>query len=214
MDFGAGWYGWLEALVFSSYMSVLVNECPMDFGAGWYGWLEALVFSSYMSILVNECPMDFDECPMDFGVGWCGWLEALMFSSYMCVLVNECSTGGGDEGKKICWVSWDIICLSKAKWGLGVKHCCMFNLSLLSKWKWRILNDESSSWANFLVSCYGDVKIAALRGSTSFKKASLWWRDLCALWDSIDIAPHSNCFSSSISCKLDNDKSLDFWSHD
>lgn len=38
-------------------------------------------------------------------------------------------------------------------------------------------------------------------------------KPLCALRDSIDIAPQSDWFSFSISCKLGNDKFLDIWRH-
>lgn len=52
--------------------------------------------------------------------------------------------GRGHDVKKVYWVSWDSICLPKEEGGLGVKHRGLFNLALLSKWKWQILNDDSS----------------------------------------------------------------------
>lgn len=43
--------------------------------------------------------------------------------------------GGDKEANKVCWVSLDVICLPKKEGGLGVKHCGLFIINLLSKWK-------------------------------------------------------------------------------
>ncbi|MCI07485.1 LINE-1 reverse transcriptase like, partial [Trifolium medium] len=58
--------------------------------------------------------------------------------------------GGGVEDKKLCWVKWDQICLPKEQGGLGVKNLELFNLALLSKWKWRFLADGDAVWADLL----------------------------------------------------------------
>ncbi|KHN46938.1 Putative ribonuclease H protein, partial [Glycine soja] len=47
--------------------------------------------------------------------------------------------GGDGENKKMAWVSWDTICISKEKGGLGIKNLEAFNLALLIKWRWKIL---------------------------------------------------------------------------
>lgn len=43
--------------------------------------------------------------------------------------------------------------------GLGLKHVALFNIALLSKWRWRILNDEGDFWAGLLSYRYGNIKI-------------------------------------------------------
>lgn len=59
--------------------------------------------------------------------------------------------------------------------------CERFNLVLLSKLKWRILNDKNSMGAGFLSCKYGDTKVVMLENSAIYcdRKSSLWWRDLC-----------------------------------
>jgi len=41
----------------------------------------------------------------------------------------------GNEGRKIAWVKWRIVCSPVIAGGLGVKDIRCFNDALLSKWK-------------------------------------------------------------------------------
>jgi len=43
--------------------------------------------------------------------------------------------GVGVEQKKIAWISWESICLSKEKGGLGIRDLNKFNGALLGKWR-------------------------------------------------------------------------------
>lgn len=61
--------------------------------------------------------------------------------------------------------------------GLGVKNAEAFNLALLSKWRWRCLNDFNASWRSLLTHHYGGLrkpftKDLVCRGGL---KHSLWW---------------------------------------
>ncbi|CAL5206048.1 unnamed protein product [Lathyrus oleraceus] len=96
---------------------------------------------------------------------------------------------------------------------LGVKHCSLFNLALLNKWKWHILNDDSSLWSGFLSCRYGDVKWEVLGRACKSRKTSLWWKDLCLVGEPVGSSSLINWFSSSISCKLGNMMFIDFWRH-
>lgn len=44
-----------------------------------------------------------------------------------------------DKAKKISWISWADICLSKREGGLGIMDLGLFNQTLLSKQGWRLL---------------------------------------------------------------------------
>jgi hypothetical protein len=70
--------------------------------------------------------------------------------------------------------------LPKDKGGLGVKNLELFNLSLLSKWKWRLLSDEEASWTDLLRFRYGHFPTLLLGGAASNNrnKESIWWRDI------------------------------------
>jgi hypothetical protein len=45
-------------------------------------------------------------------------------------------------GRKISWVSWKSVCQHKDYGGLGVRDVRILNVSLLAKWKWRLLDGE------------------------------------------------------------------------
>jgi len=65
----------------------------------------------------------------------------------------------GVRGQKLCWVSWRKVCHPKIKGGLGVKNVKLFNLSLLAKWKWRLISNDQSLWKRLFMDKYGRVKI-------------------------------------------------------
>jgi hypothetical protein len=51
--------------------------------------------------------------------------------------------GGASRDKnKISWVSWKDVCRPKKEGGLGVRDLKWFNLSLLSKWRWRLFMEK------------------------------------------------------------------------
>jgi hypothetical protein len=88
--------------------------------------------------------------------------------------------GASGDKNKIAWVSWKDICRPKEDGGLGVRDLKWFNVSLLAKWRWRLLVDDGTLWKNVLEAKYGDVGRASLsigRGN----KFSLWWKDLVGL---------------------------------
>lgn len=48
---------------------------------------------------------------------------------------------GATQENKINWVRWNRVCLPRNEGGLGIKNLELFNVSLLSKLKWRVLNN-------------------------------------------------------------------------
>ena len=62
---------------------------------------------------------------------------------------------GETKGNKINWVRWDRVCLPRKDEGLRSRNLNMFNVSLLSKWKWRMLNNQDSLWYPLLMHRYG-----------------------------------------------------------
>ncbi|MCI07871.1 ribonuclease H protein, partial [Trifolium medium] len=56
----------------------------------------------------------------------------------------------------------------------------VFNLSLLAKWRWRLLVEDKSQWKLALEAIYGDIGRPSLSFGRS-KKTSIWWRDLVGL---------------------------------
>ncbi|KAK2454898.1 putative mitochondrial protein [Trifolium repens] len=117
--------------------------------------------------------------------------------------------GGGLIDKRLCWVSWDQICLPKERGGLGVKNLSLFNNALLGKWKWRLLNEGDAIWADLLRLRYGHLptQLLAYNAMSYNIKSSLWWRDTI----SIERGINENWFMSNIGCCVGEGKNVGFW---
>lgn len=59
--------------------------------------------------------------------------------------------GGLRGGRNTCWVKWRKVCHPRSKGGLGVRDMRVVNMSLLAKWKWRLLQKEHSLWKQVLI---------------------------------------------------------------
>ncbi|PNX97043.1 ribonuclease H [Trifolium pratense] len=81
---------------------------------------------------------------------------------------------------KICWVKWLDVCRPKKEVGLGVKDLPIMNISLLTKWKWRLLSEGNSIWKDVLRDRYGGGESGVCWMSRVLppRKASPWWNDL------------------------------------
>nr|KAJ0188467.1 hypothetical protein LSAT_V11C900489130 [Lactuca sativa] len=55
--------------------------------------------------------------------------------------------GGTNEHKKINWVSWQSVTAPKEIGGLGMGSLRALNLSLITKWIWRLKVDNSGLWS-------------------------------------------------------------------
>ncbi|KAK2414519.1 hypothetical protein QL285_037103 [Trifolium repens] len=83
--------------------------------------------------------------------------------------------GGSEESRKIHWIKWDKICLDKEYGGLGVRKVKEFNISLLGKWCWRLLQEPESLWFKVLAAKYGMRDGQVDSGGS---RASSWWQDI------------------------------------
>ncbi|XP_028193184.1 uncharacterized protein LOC114378756 [Glycine soja] len=84
--------------------------------------------------------------------------------------------GGGSDQKKISWIRWEKVCLPKERGGLGIKDINTFNMDLLGKWKWHLLQNQGELWAKVLESRYGGWR--GLDDEARAANESTWWRDL------------------------------------
>jgi hypothetical protein len=91
--------------------------------------------------------------------------------------------GGLEGGRKINWVNWKTVCHPKDYGGLGVRDVVLVNLSLLAKWKWRLLQGENALWRTALVERYGHKVGEVLEGGVGLwpSNSSKWWKDLVSL---------------------------------
>lgn len=113
----------------------------------------------------------------------------------------------------MCLVAWDKVCNLKMDRGLGLKNVEVFNLALLSKWRWRFINNFSARWRPLLHHRYKDVRniftgCRALRGSS---KELLWWRDMLRMEG--NLFPALNAFSSGLRPVLGDGSDISFLHH-
>ncbi|KAL3520029.1 hypothetical protein ACH5RR_018178 [Cinchona calisaya] len=59
-------------------------------------------------------------------------------------LMGQYWWGGAGDGKKLHWKSWNKLCESKKKGGLGFRNLKNFNWAMLAKQTWRILTKDDS----------------------------------------------------------------------
>ena len=110
--------------------------------------------------------------------------------------------GGSAAHRKISWVDWNSICRSKEVGGLGVRRIREFNVALLGKWCWRLLEERDSLWFRVLSARYGTDE-GRLRGGG--REASEWWCVVHSL-------SRENWFGDHVSRRVGNGRTTLFWS--
>jgi hypothetical protein len=115
--------------------------------------------------------------------------------------------GGVSKKRSICWVKWEDVCKPKKDGGLGIKDLRLVNMSLLAKWRWRLLLGEEEVWKSVVKAKYGNRAIgkAELDVNTFGNGCSHWWRDLCNLDKGV------NWFTQVVKKKVGRGNSTLFW---
>lgn len=90
----------------------------------------------------------------------------------------------GSEGeRKIHWLAWDKLCAPKSDGGLGLRNLYAFNLALLSKQAWRIINEPDLLVARVLKAKY--FPSSSFTETLVKPNCSNWWRSICVARDVI-----------------------------
>jgi hypothetical protein len=87
--------------------------------------------------------------------------------------------GHKENDRKIHWMSWEKLGRSKAQGGLGFRDLVCFNLALLAKQGWRIIQNPEGLVATILKAKYYPHFLEAKEGS----RPSLAWRSILAAND-------------------------------
>jgi exonuclease III len=111
---------------------------------------------------------------------------------------------------KIPWVRWSDVCRPKKDGGLGVKDLKIFNLSLLAKWRWRLLAEDKPQWKLVLAAKYGSVGRIPF-SLDRMKKASLWWRDMVGLGVTRGVS--GNWLDENFIFNIGDGGGTSFWHH-
>ncbi|GAU48412.1 hypothetical protein TSUD_99270 [Trifolium subterraneum] len=117
---------------------------------------------------------------------------------------------GGMAGvkDKIPWVSWKDVCRPKSEGGIGVRDLKWFNVSLLAKWRWRLLRVDDLLWKRVLEARYGVISrpMLSIGRSNNF---SIWWKDLVGLGvEKGRVAPLKEVFPRLYSISLQSDHTI------
>lgn len=122
---------------------------------------------------------------------------------FVLIKIQKTFIWKGEETKRqINGVSWSTMCKSKVGWGLSLKYCEIFNVALLNKWAWKIVDKQDSWWFQLLSFKYGYIKGLLLDSARVFaaRNSSIWWRDLRGIVT--PFVPEESWFRKDISCKL------------
>ncbi|GKC07706.1 RNA-directed DNA polymerase, eukaryota, reverse transcriptase zinc-binding domain protein [Tanacetum coccineum] len=65
------------------------------------------------------------------------------------------SLGGHDDHHNMAWIKWENILAPLDQGGLGVGSLKAFNLALLQKWRWRLVNKPDLLWVRIIKAIHG-----------------------------------------------------------
>jgi len=117
--------------------------------------------------------------------------------------------GGVGGGKKNSWVKWSKVCQPKEKRGLGIRDIRLVNLSLLAKWRWRILHGDGALWIEVLKEKYGGMIEDLLETEIDHwpRFVSKWWKDIVTL----DHGGGGSWFNVEVIRRVGNGQNTSFW---
>ncbi|GJZ33078.1 hypothetical protein Tco_0578514 [Tanacetum coccineum] len=65
------------------------------------------------------------------------------------------SWGGSHEARKLGWIKWKNVLFSYDNGSLNIDNLIVFNLTLLQKWRWRLLSHKNSLWVKVIKALHG-----------------------------------------------------------
>lgn len=118
--------------------------------------------------------------------------------------------GGVSGGQKISWVKWRSVCQPKDRGGLGVRDIRVVNVSLLAKWRWRLLIGEDTLWNEVLMEKYGNNIGDLVEGGGDVRVAisSRWWKDISNLEGG---GKGIGWFNEEVERRVGNGENTKFW---
>lgn len=85
-------------------------------------------------------------------------MACFKFPASICNEINSSLSnfwwGKNDSNKKLHWKRWSMLGKSKLKGGLGFRDLNSFNMALLAKHCWRLIQEPNSLWARVIKARY------------------------------------------------------------
>ncbi|KAL6201844.1 hypothetical protein ACLB2K_025556 [Fragaria x ananassa] len=112
------------------------------------GWKEGSLSMAGKEILIKSVALAIPAYPMS-----CFKLPITTCKEFNSILSNFW-WGSNQNGNKLHWKSWDLLCKPKEAGGMGFRNLEHFNMSLLAKQCWRIIQEPESLWVKVLKGRY------------------------------------------------------------
>ncbi|KAL6226651.1 hypothetical protein ACLB2K_000612 [Fragaria x ananassa] len=112
------------------------------------GWKEGSLSVAGKEILIKSVALAIPAYPMS-----CFKLPITTCKEFNSNLSNFW-WGSNQNGNKLHWKSWDLLCKPKEAGGMGFRNLEHFNTSLLAKQCWRIIQEPESLWVKVLKGHY------------------------------------------------------------
>ncbi|XP_042944649.1 uncharacterized protein LOC122278535 [Carya illinoinensis] len=135
------------------------------------GWKERLLSQGGKEVLIKAVALSIPSYSMScfkLPESLCKELENMMAKFWW---------GQRREENKIRWVSWTKMCAPKQDGGMGFKDLHSFNMALLAKQAWRIMNEKSSLLHRIYKSKYfpnSCIQYAQLGNAPSYAWRGIW----------------------------------------
>lgn len=111
-------------------------------------WKNCTLSMAGREVLIKSVAMAVPSYPMN----------CFKFPTTLCNEINSILAnfwwGQSDHGNKIHWKSWSALGLPKSEGGMGFRDLESFNLALLAKQCWRIINHPDDYWVKVLKARY------------------------------------------------------------
>nr|GEW59217.1 RNA-directed DNA polymerase, eukaryota [Tanacetum cinerariifolium] len=213
MSFGFGikWRSWIFGCLDSSMGSVLVYGSPTPEFHFYKGLKQGDLISSFLFILVMESLHISFFRVIAFGLFKGVNINNSLTLSHLfyadeCDFYRNFFNGIEKSKRKMVWIRCETILASKKNGGLGVSSFFSINRSLLFKWIWCFLSQDSSLWSRFIQAIHG-VRGAIDNKNSSIKGSS--WLDI--VWDISSLNHKGFNLLAAAKRKLGNRENTLFW---
>ncbi|KAL6184476.1 hypothetical protein ACLB2K_045877 [Fragaria x ananassa] len=131
-------------------------------------------------------------------------MACFKFPKGVCDTINSALSnfwwGSTSKGNQIHWKSWELLGKTKEEGGLGFRDLHQFNMSLLAKQCWRLVEEPNSLWASVLKAKY--FPNCGFLEATKGYRASWSWASLI---EARDLVFQGCCW------QVVNGKSIQIW---
>jgi hypothetical protein len=135
------------------------------------GWKEKILSSGGKEVLLKAIAQAIPSYAM------LGFKIPKQICKGITTAISNFWWGDGADRKRMHWLAWWKLCVPKAQGGMGFRDIQCFNMAMLAKQVWRLLEEPESLCARVLRAKYfpsGDLLNATMKKGSSFTWQSIW----------------------------------------